>query len=214
MYKVVYKNIVIDVLKDLKYMRFLPKSKHVVMTDKSSANCVLSSDKSEKYHVNGMPYPDGSDYKTVSLVKISESEYNKLYDLLKNGSSICDNEILLNNTRKKKIEEMSNACNKAIVDGVTVVFSDNKPHHFRLTIEDQLNLISLKSLIDSGHQEILYHETDSLCKTYIAEDILLLIKISEEHKLYHTTYFNRLKHHIRNLYDLEQIRSIEYGVKI
>jgi len=214
MYKAIYENIVIDVFKDLTYMRFLPKSKRVVMTDKSSANCILSSNKKEQYHVKGMPYPDGSDYKTVSLVKILEPEFNRLTLLLKDGNEVCNNEKLLNEVREKKIEEMSKICNQTIVNGVTVRFSDNKEHHFRLTIEDQINLISLKSLIDSGLQEVVYHETDSLCKSYIAEDILLLIKTADEHKMYHTTYFNKLKHYIKDLYDVEKIKRIKYGIKI
>jgi len=214
MYKIVHESIVIDILKEVKYMRFLQKAKIAVMTDRPSANCILASDNKEKYHVQGMPYPEGSGYKTVSLVEISESEYENLSHLIESGDTVCGDESILNDIREKKIEEMSKICNQTIVNGVTVTFSDNKKHHFRLTIEDQINLISLKSLIESGSKEVVYHETDSLCKSYKAKDILLLIKTADEHKIYHTTYFNKLKHYIKSLYDIEKINSIEYGIII
>lgn len=193
-------------------MRYLPKAKRAVLTDKTSANCVLASDNKQKYHIQGTPYPEGCDYKTVTFVLITEEEYNKLSILLKEGNLICADESTLKSIRAEKIKEMSEECHQAIIGGVSVMFSDNQLHHFALTIEDQINLLSLKLQIDSGVKEVVYHETNCLCKTYKAQDILLLIDSAEKHKAYHTTYFNALKHYINGLYDIEQIKKIEYGI--
>ena len=43
MYKIIYNDNVIDVVKDLKYLRYLEKSNHYVTTDSSSANCIQGS---------------------------------------------------------------------------------------------------------------------------------------------------------------------------
>lgn len=214
MYKVIYENIVIDVLNNIKYLRYLPKSKRVAVTDKTNAHCILSSDGKQRYHVEGMPYPTGSGYKTVTLMQITQKEYDELSALITSGNAICADRNALKLVRTEKIKEMSEACRQAIVGGIYVTFSDNKPHHFELTIEDQINLLSLKELISSGAKEVIYHETGGLCQTYSAKDISLLIQKALAHKTYHTTYFNALKHYINNLYDIDQIREIEYGTFI
>ena len=214
MYKVIHNNIVIDVLKSIKYLRYLPKSKRVVSTDRTSAHCILASDGKQRYHVQCMPYPDGSDYKTVTLVKIEQKEYDELSALIMTGNAVYADKNVLKLARAEKIKEMSEICHQTIVDGVYVVFSDNKSHHFELTIEDQINLLSLKELITSGAKEVVYHETGCLCQVYSADDISLLIEKASTYKTYHTTYFNALKYYINNLYDIDKIQDIKYGVLI
>ena len=214
MYKVICNNIVIDILKTIRYMRYLPKAKRAVLTDRTSANCILASDNKEKYHIQGTPYPDGCAYKTVTLALITEEEYDKLSALLQTGQMVCADENTLKLIRAEKIKEMSEICHETIVGGVSVMFSDNALHHFALTIEDQINLLSLKSQIDGGATELIYHETNCLCRAYKARDISLLIETAERHKNYHTTYFNALKHYINSLYDIEQIKKVEYGIQL
>lgn len=214
MYKVIHNNIVIDVLKSIKYLRYLPKSKRAVSTDKTSAHCILASDGRQKYHVQGMPYPNGSGYKTVLLIKINQKEYDELSALLGADDAVCADNNALKLARAEKIKEMSEICHQTIIDGVCVIFGDNKLHHFELTIEDQINLLSLKELIANGAKEVIYHETGELCQIYSAKDISLLIEKASTHKTYHTTYFNALKYYINNLYDIDKIKDIKYGVFI
>ena len=214
MYKVVFDDIVIDVFKKINYMRYLTKAKRFVLTDKSSANCIRSSNGKEYYYIDGMRLPVGIELKTVKLVEISEKEYTILYDLLLAGNNVCDNEDILRSTKEVKIREMSEECHKTIINGVSVLFSDNEYHHFELTIEDQINLMNIESQIKSGIKEFLYHEKGKSCQFYSAIDIKMLINAVNRHKLYHTTYFNLLKQYINTLYDVDRIKNIHYGIDL
>ena len=115
---------------------------------------------------------------------------------------------------QKKIAELSAECNKVITDGVSVILSDNIEHHFRLTLEDQLNLLTIEKELATGRKKVLYHETGGVCKLYDAKDIQHLIDKADSHKKTHTTYFNLLKYCIYNMYDTDAIQRIQYGVDL
>ena len=70
---------------------------------------------------------------------------------------------------------MSTICHNRIIDGFRVVLSDGESHHFELSIEDQLNLLEIKSLIENGQKSFIYHETDSLSKEFSLEDMEKII---------------------------------------
>lgn len=212
MYKVLYDNIVIDVLDEIKYARFLSKSGHTVITDATSANCIIASNNKDRYHIKGVPYPKGCKFKTVTLVQIDEDEYRKLLSQLNNSDSIVDNGIRL--LKQKKIAEMSNACHDKIVNGIRIILSDNKIHHFELSLEDQVNLLEIKYMIDKGQQKFVYHETDGICKEYSLEDMQKIIDESFKHKQNNLLYFNSLKHYISTLNNIYDIIDLEYGVNI
>jgi hypothetical protein len=213
LYKIVYDNIVIDVIETIKYARYLSKSKHTAITDKTSANCIIGSNNKDRYHIKGIPYPKGCNFKTVSIIEIDEKEYNELLNQLSSKSdTIIDSGI--RQLKQKKIKEMSEICHNKITNGIRVVLSDNKLHHFELSIEDQVNLLEIKYLIDKGESEFIYHETDCLCKSYSLEDMQKIIDASFNHKQYHLTYFNKLKNHINKLQTINEIIAVEYGINI
>lgn len=213
MFKIVYENIIIDLVKELKYARFLPKSGHTPMTDITSANCIIASNNKDKYHLKGMPYPEGSGFRTVSAIKISDTEYEQLSAQLKlQNSTAINNGLHL--MRQKKIKEMSEACHQSIIGGLRILLSDNKMHHFELSVEDQVNLLEIKYLMDGGQTSFTYHETDGLCKEYSLKDMQTIIKKSFEHKQKALNYFNSLKHYISTLMSINDILAVEYGMEI
>jgi len=214
MYKVIHNNVVIDVLKKLEYRKFLPSINQLLSANEKTANCILASNNEDKYCTDSMVVPKGIVCKIVNLEEISESEYDRLASLLAANVTIYADETVKEKLKAEKIEEMSAICHKNIVDGVTVVLSDKKEHHFALTIEDQINLLSIKNAIDNGAKKVTYHETDGEYVTYTSKDMLLLYKSAEQHKMYHLTYFNQLKRYINGLDSVEEIRKIEYGFKL
>lgn len=214
MYKIIYNNLVIDVIKEPKYFRYLTKSGRTVITDKTSAHCVMGSDSKTLYLLQGVNRPEGKDWKEVKLVPISKSEFNTLTDLIKNEQSICADKNELNLVRTEKIQELSTACRNSILNGVSVLFKDQKYHTFELTVEDQLNLMMIDSEIRNGAKEILYHEKNKVCQIYDAEDIQHLLNTVNKHKTYHTTYFNILKCYIYSLHDINIIKNIQYGMTL
>ena len=49
-YKVMHGNMLIDLLTEVQWVRYLPKQKRMVVTDSQSANGILGSDKNAVYH--------------------------------------------------------------------------------------------------------------------------------------------------------------------
>jgi hypothetical protein len=174
----------------------------------------MCSDNKTLYLLQGVNRPEGKDWKEVKLVPVSESEFNTLTDLIKNEQSICADKNELNLVRTEKIQELSIACRNSILNGVSVLFKDQKYHTFELTLEDQLNLMMIDSEIRNGAKEILYHEKNKVCQIYSAEDIQRLLNAVNEHKTYHTTYFNILKCYVHSLHDINIIKNIQYGMKL
>ena len=78
MYKIVYNNIIIDVMKKLRYVRYLTKSDRFVGTDRLAATGILASDGDEVYHLEGKPYNFPSKVKTVRIEQIEQEEFDRL----------------------------------------------------------------------------------------------------------------------------------------
>jgi len=113
-----------------------------------------------------------------------------------------------------KIAEMSNTCNKVITNGFDVILSDGNSYHFSLTTQDQLNLITLSSMVANGETQIPYHADGELCRFYSAEDINTIITTATQFKTYQVSYFNALKAYVESMTDIETIGAVVYGVEI
>jgi len=164
-------------------------------------------------------------YILATVVEIDENEYNILVPAVDNApvpveveeeivvpeSTNPADEITLEYIRESKINEMSHTCNQVIEAGFDITLSDNLQHHFSLTTQDQLNLISLSSMAANGMETIPYHADGEICKFYSAADISEIVSQATAFKIYHTTYYNALKHYINSLETIEEIAAITYG---
>lgn len=207
MYKVIYNGIVIDVLKTVRYGKYVPATKRVVATDPSSANCVVASNLKDRYLLKGVPIPDGCDYKVVSLVPISNEEY---YSLVEKESSPYLTGI--KRLKAAKINELREICDRNILSGVQVQLSDNKFHHFTMSIEDQLNLLEIRHLISIGETELIYHETGGEYKMYSVSDMQKIIDETFKHKQNQLLIFNKLKKYVNELNSIDEICKVKYSV--
>lgn len=208
MYKVLFDNVVIDILESIKYARYLKKSKHTVVTDHSSANCIIASNNVDKYHLSSLPYPEGCNIKTVTVVPIDADEYKLLTAELKKAETVVD--IGLRHLKQNKIKEMSDICHQKITQGTRVLLSDNQFHHFELSVEDQLNLQDIRYELDIGADTITYHETGQICKEYSATDMRTVIDTLYKHKQKHIQYFNQLKREINSKESIDAIINVRY----
>ena len=77
-YKLMNNDIVVDLLKEAHYVRYLPNSKRWVNTDVLSANGILSGDGEKVYKLNGKSCAYPEELVSVRLVKIEEAEYSAL----------------------------------------------------------------------------------------------------------------------------------------
>lgn len=95
-YKIMHNNMVIDLLNEVRWVRYLPNSKRLVATDSQAANGVMGSDHNTVYHIFGKPYTFANEVKTVEVVKIDALEYNRLqtqFMLQKQENDAMKNEI-------------------------------------------------------------------------------------------------------------------------
>lgn len=175
---------------------------------------------------------DKVEYQDVWIIQITEEEYNTLYDAIDSGDEIdIDDgdeeipqpkepvidpieEVTIEFLKERKIQEMSATCNAIIVAGFDVELSDNEIHHFSLTVQDQLNLITLSSMAAAGETYIPYHADDELCKMFSAQDINAIVAAATEFKTYHTTYFNSLKVYINSMDSIDDVANTTYGIDI
>lgn len=168
----------------------------------------------------------------AEIIEITEEEYNYINDTIDKGEevvipneddttpaeSIPDEDenvtITVSYMKQLKINEMSRYCEDIITKGCDVLLSDGKLHHFSLSIQDQLNLISLSTMLATGMTEVPYHADNELCKNYSPEDITSIINTATAFKTYHITYFNSLKAYINSLKSIKTVSNVEYGMDI
>ena len=78
MYKIMYNNMVVDLLKEVQYVRYMKNSKRWVGTDSQSANGIIGSDGNTVYHILGRKCSCQEDLKKVEIFQIEQEEYEAL----------------------------------------------------------------------------------------------------------------------------------------
>ena len=215
MYKIIHNNIIIDVVKNLRYVRYIPELKRLIPCGATTAQGICGSLSGTYYALQGVNLPvEKNHWKKVSYFKIDEKEYNDLKSRLGKDYILYANNVLLDVARKEKISKLSIECNDLITKGVSVLLNDGIYYNFRLTLEDQINILELEKEVKEGASEVFYHSTNNVCRTFTAEELLRLSNKASKFKKYHTTYFNLLKYCINNIYNIKEINNIEYGVDL
>ena len=78
MYKIIENNQSIDVMENLNFVKYLPKTKRAVKIDERQANGILSSNSSVIYHIYGTPNTFPDQRKSVTYEKINKDEYDTI----------------------------------------------------------------------------------------------------------------------------------------
>lgn len=227
-YKLINGEIFVGIATSLNLLRYQHRHKILLLCDESKAQYIQCNDKA--YHARWMlPINTNAiDYENVDVIQISKEEYDILFESIEAGKEIVIEpeeepkveetapqvDVTVEFVRENKITEMNTMCNKTIVAGFDVVLSDGKTYHFSLTTQDQLNLISLSTMVESGETSIPYHADGELCRFYSVEDIKTILEKATQFKTYHISYFNSLKAYIMSLDKMESIRAIVYGIYI
>lgn len=211
MYKVVHDGKVIDIIEQPKFVRFLT-SCHIAFTDKASAQGIVGSDGTTVYSFKQIP---NKSYTIVSLDRISsDKELERYKNLLSSGQEISADEAALTQAKQTKIKSLSSQCNNLITSGFSIELSDGNKYTFKLTQEDQINLMLIENQLTAGESSFVYHATNQPCKIYSREDMVKIIRAFRKHVLYHTTYFNAAKQYINALSSVEKVNIFRYGQDI
>ena len=210
MYKVIQNNQVVDVIQDPHFITFLPTG-HVTITNKEYAKGIIGSDGCTLYSFTPNKR---SDIQLASNKEITSEEFNRLQSLLNSNKEPYIESSALEEAKQVVIKRLSNICKNKITAGFTISLSDGERYNFRLTAEDQLNLIMIEHQISSGVESFVYHATNQPCKVFSKDDMIKVIEAFKHHTLYHTTYFNAAKQYIKTLTDIEKINVFTYGTNI
>lgn len=211
--------------------KFQLKHSILLTSDDESAQYIQINDKLYRDDWFSPTITELLDYTTVKIIVIEKDEYDTLFEAIETGKEIeitddeqdvqeelppinKDEEVTIEYIKAIKNAEMNAICNKTITDGFDVILSDGASHHFSLTIQDQLNLITLSSMVSAGETVIPYHADGELCKGYSAEDITTIINTATAFKTFHVTYYNSLRAYIESIDDISEINSIVYGMDI
>lgn len=222
MYKVLYNNITIDVMKKIVYCKYL-NSGRTLRTDKTSANCIVSSDGSQVYHIVGTPVlPEG--YKSIEIVPINKQEYDYLCSLITKGEHL---DIDLIETRKSKIAEMSQASEDIIHKGTDITLSDGKTYHFSFSDQDQYQIGFLATSAKTAQMlEIMclptnetgkdypWHADGGDCIFYSRQDMITIGTVMQNYITYHNSYFHALRNYINEMNNPLKIMEIKYGDEV
>lgn len=104
-YKLMNGEIVIDVLRNAQYVRYLPRAKRWVNTDALSANGILSSDGDTVYHLYGRTCSCSESLIKVRPIQIEESEFLALKSQM--AASQAENKVL-----RQEIDSLKEQLNK------------------------------------------------------------------------------------------------------
>lgn len=233
-YKVIKDNEFIGIGTSYELRKYQLKHGILLVADDNTAQYIQIDDKLYRDNWFKVLTTNTIEYETANISVIDENEYQQLFEAIDTGEEISnvtndedsyyqeedddavdnDSIVTLDYLKTQKIKEMSYYCNQAIVNGFDVKLRDGKIHHFSLTVQDQLNLITLSSLAASGVDNIPYHADGELCEFFSANDIQIIVNAATELKTYHTTYFNSLKLYIQSLSDIDDVPNVIYGVNI
>lgn len=78
MVKIIYNNLIIDLCREERYLKYLPQQNHYIEVKKYLANAILGSDNNTVYHLSGTPYNFPNEIKSVKVKEIEETEYKTL----------------------------------------------------------------------------------------------------------------------------------------
>lgn len=228
-YKFISNDKIVDVLEDPVWVK-QSGNNLIIRCDVKEAMGVVSSDASTILHISGAKdFSDGDIHEEVSVADITADEYEELKVLLGLGADVPDNgddvewndnnqdedkipeDETLKEVKERHLARLSDTCQQIIYNGVDVELSDGSVRHFDLKIEDQLNLLTLSTLVANGESVIPYHASDELCTYYSAEDITKIIESATTFKTYHTTYYNSLKNWIMSMDSIADVGAVSYG---
>ena len=117
-----------------------------------------------------------------------------------------------NSAKSSKIYEMSNACQKAIENGVDV-----EGKHYSYTLQDQSNMLNVMSMAKQSNMEVPYHADGESCSLYTYKQICTVYMAESINLTMQQTYFNQLKLYIQSLTDIsdkETVDAIYYGIPL
>ena len=229
-FKILVNDAIIGAITSEEFMRYLSITDCFVRATEQTGEYVTYEGKF--YRATWMrPIVHYVDYTEALILAITKEEYDIFRAAIDSNETIKDDEEwnepeeepvppvidpieveTLEFIRSSKINEMSATCRRTIESGFDLELR-GETHHFSLTTQDQLNLMSL-SVMAQTQDLIPYHADGEESTFYTAEEINKIVSAANNFKIYNTTYYNALKKYINALKTIEEISAIQYGIDI
>ena len=213
-YKIIKNKEFIGVGTTLNLRRFQKKHQIILICDETQVQYIRLGD--VLYRANWM-WPettDGVKYEIADVIRIEKDEYNLLLKAVETNEEIAIEEepvieiehpIVVENptidyVRTSKISELKHACNKAITDGVDIKLSDGETRHFSMSLEDQINLLTMAYVADES--------------VYSTEDMKTIIAETNAFKNNHIAKFKQLKDRVNSLNTIQEVSAVNYHEEV
>lgn len=212
-YKVIKNKEFIGVGTTLNLRRFQKQHQIILICDETQVQYIRLGD--VLYRADWM-WPENTDsvkYEIADVIRIEKDEYDLLLNAIETNEEIIVEEesiieeehVIVENptidyVRSSKISELKYHCNKEITDGVDIKLSDGKTRHFSMSLEDQINLLTMAYLVDES-----VYSTDDM-KTIITE-----INVFKNH---HIAKFKQLKDRVNSLNTIQEISAVNYHEEV
>ena len=225
-YKLLVDGVIVDAVAIPVFVRYNKRLGLFLACDEKDAEGLASHDGETYWHLAGRNEFPVNGYQTVVMEEISFEDATAIIEAMDEGKELPEleepEEVIeeaisdgsLELVQQKVIQEMSAACNEAICSGTDIVLSDGQSHHFSYTIEDQLNLLSLRADISACGDEFFYHADGEAYRYFSKEDFLTIVDQLNQWRIYHVTYFSNLREYILSLETIRELTAVEYGIEV
>lgn len=208
-YKIIKDKEFIGVGTTLNLRRFQKKHQIILICDETQVQYIWLD--GTFYRANWM-WPEITDsvkYEIADVIRIEKDEYDLLLKAVETNEEIAIEEepivepepVIVENptldyVRSSKISELRHDCNKAITNGVDIKLSDGETRHFSMSLEDQINLLTMAYLKDES--------------LYSTKDMKTIITKTNSYKNDHIAKFKQLKDRVNSLNTIEEVSAVNY----
>lgn len=212
-YKIIKNKEFIGVGTTLNLRRFQNKHKIILICDETQVQYIQLGD--ILYRANWM-WPENTDsvkYEIADVIRIEKDEYDLLLNAVDTNEEIMIEEEpivvpepvvveepTIDYVRASKIAELKYNCNKAITNGIDIKLSDGETRHFSMSLEDQINLLTMAYLSDES--------------VYSTEDMKTIIAETNAFKNNHIAKFKQLKDRVNSLNTIQEVSAVNYHEEV
>lgn len=212
-YKIIKNKEFIGVGTTLNLRRFQKKHEIILICDETQVQYIQLGD--VLYRADWM-WPENTDsvkYKVADVIRIEKDEYELLLKAVgTNEEIIIEEEPVVESepvvveeptidfVRASKIAELKRDCNKAITSGVDVKLSDGETRHFSMSLEDQINLLTMAYMADES--------------VYSKKDMKTIIAKTNAYKNSHIAKFKQLKDRVNSLNTIQEVSAVNYHEEV
>ena len=212
-YKVIKNKEFIGVGTTLNLRRFQDKHQIMLVCSETQVQYIQLDD--ILYRANWM-WPETTNsikYEIADVIRIEKDEYDLLLKAVETNEeilieeepivvpeSVVVEEPTIDFVRASKISELKHNCNKVITNGVDIKLSDGETRHFSMSLEDQINLLTMAYLSDES--------------VYSTEDMKTIIAEMNAFKNRHIAKFKKLKARVNSLNTIQEVSAVNYHEEV